>query len=121
MLFYFDNLLSFVALQEKIMRLVGSNQDFMESDSPNRSHMSLLTPKNLEDRFGHLLKMASLLAVQRLISTHIFFVDPFSMAYGRSKYDKKTGYCSPGTPGYMAFATKGQRKAVAAFEGNLGI
>jgi len=36
--------------QEKIMRLVGSNQDFMESDSPNRSHMSLLTPKNLEDR-----------------------------------------------------------------------
>ena len=89
MLLYSDNLLSFVALQEKIMRLVGSNQDFMESDSPNRSHMSLLTPKNLEDRFGHLLKMASLLAVQRLISTHIFFVDPFSMAYGRSKYDKK--------------------------------
>ena len=37
-------------------------------------------------------KMASPIAVQRLFSTQIFFVvDPPSIAYGRSKYDKKTG------------------------------
>ena len=35
-------------------------------------------------------KMASPLAVQRLFSTQKkFYVDPPSMAYGRSKYDKK--------------------------------
>ena len=37
-------------------------------------------------------KMASPLEVQRLFSAqNFFFVDPPSMAYGRSKYDKKTG------------------------------
>ena len=39
--------------------------------------------------------MASLLAVQRLFSMKIqkneLAVDPPSMAYGRSKYDKKSG------------------------------
>ena len=29
-------------------------------------------------------------------------------------------YSSPGTPGYMAFAIKGQTKAAAAFKGNFG-
>ena len=36
-------------------------------------------------------KMASPLAVQRLFSAQFFFADPPSMAYGRSKYDKKIG------------------------------
>ena len=30
-------------------------------------------------------------------------------------------YSSPGTPGFMAFAIKGQTKAAAAFKGNFGI
>ena len=30
-------------------------------------------------------------------------------------------YSSPGTPGYMAFAIKGQTKAAAAFKGNFGV